>query len=81
MSYISGAVPGGLPLRVQQYLRDEFRRIEIQFRSLDNLRLPALAAEPDKYENGDVVYADGTNWNPGSGAGFYGREAGAWVKL
>lgn len=81
MSYRPGPVPEGLPQRVQRYLRDELRRIEVQFSSLDNLRLPALAAEPDKYADGDVVYADGTNWNPGSGAGFYGREAGAWVKL
>lgn len=37
--------------------------------------------EPEKPQNGIVVYADGTNWNPGSGEGFYGYEAGAWVKL
>lgn len=81
MSYKPAPVPSGIPRRVQQFLREELRRIEVQFTQLDNLNLPSLAAEPDKVENGLVVYADGTNWNPGSGAGFYGREAGAWVKL
>lgn len=40
-----------------------------------------LPAEPDKVGNGDVVFADGTNWNPGSGAGVYARVSGSWVKL
>lgn len=40
-----------------------------------------LAAEPARFQNGDVVYADGASWNPGSGAGLYERRSGAWVKL
>jgi hypothetical protein len=40
-----------------------------------------LTAEPTDKANGMIVYADGTSWNPGSGAGFYGYEGGAWVKL
>lgn len=81
MSYKPAPIPAGLPRGVQVFLREELRRIEIQFTTLDNLKLSSLAAEPDKLDDGVVVYADGTNWNPGSGAGFYGREAGAWVKL
>jgi hypothetical protein len=33
---------------------------------------------PTKLRDGMIVLADGTNWNPGSGAGFYGYRAGAW---
>jgi hypothetical protein len=40
-----------------------------------------LAEEPARSDNGDVVYADGSNWNPGSGAGLYERRSGAWEKL
>lgn len=40
-----------------------------------------LNVEPSKPRDGMIVAADGTNWNPGGGAGFYGRTAGAWVKL
>jgi hypothetical protein len=35
-------------------------------------------AEPIRYGDGDLVYADGTNWNPGSGEGLYHRAGGAW---
>jgi hypothetical protein len=43
--------------------------------------LQVLNVAPDKPRDGMVVLADGTNWNPGSGAGFYGRSGGAWVKF
>ena len=45
------------------------------------LILNILAAEPVDKKNGMIVHADGTIWNPGSGAGFYGYAGGAWVKL
>ena len=33
-------------------------------------------------ELGDIVYGDGTNFNPGDGEGVYFRNAaGNWVKL
>ena len=35
-------------------------------------------AEPDRLYNGLQVYADGTNWNPGSGEGGYLYYAAAW---
>jgi hypothetical protein len=81
MSYSASPVPFTLPRAVQSFLREELRRIEVSFGALDNLTLPALAAEPTRIRNGMIVYADGSNWNPGSGEGFYGREGGAWVKL
>ena len=40
-----------------------------------------LHVEPDKPRDGDLVYADGTDWDPGAGEGFYGYENGVWVKL
>jgi hypothetical protein len=36
---------------------------------------------PNVAEDGMLAYANGTSWNPGGGAGFYGRVGGAWVKL
>jgi len=40
-------------------------------------------AEPSLILPRMVVYADGTNWNPGSGEGIYRRNAAnsAWVFL
>ncbi len=34
---------------------------------------------PAKPREGDLRYADGTNWNPGGGAGLYRYTSGAWV--
>lgn len=47
----------------------------------DIIKLPVRYTAPEKPRNGMIVYADGTQWDPGSGEGFYGYESGAWVKL
>jgi len=36
---------------------------------------------PGKPQDGMIVKADGTHWDPGSGAGFYGYRNGAWQLL
>ena len=38
-----------------------------------------LNVEPPKPREGAIRYADGTNWNPGSGAGLYRFTSGSWV--
>lgn len=81
MRYAPSPLPTSVPSGLRSWLARELRLLANAFGSIDNVKLPALAAEPEKYSNGMIVYADGTNWNPGSGAGFYGRESGAWVKL
>lgn len=48
---------------------------------LPQLRLRVLHAAPTKYRTGTMVYADGTDWNPGAGEGVYVRTSAAWVKL
>jgi len=35
----------------------------------------------DRPEDGMVVYADGTNWDPGSGEGIYAYYNSTWNKL
>lgn len=45
------------------------------------LKLAVSYAPPKKYGDGVIVFADGTSWNPGAGAGYYGYRAGAWRKL
>lgn len=42
------------------------------------LQLDTLYAAPKKYREGTLVKADGTSWNPGSGAGVYCYRAAAW---
>lgn len=45
------------------------------------LSLQPLNVAPAKPREGMVVLADGTNWDPGSGAGYYGYRDGAWRAL
>lgn len=43
--------------------------------------LRVLHAVPKKLTIGMVVYADGTDWDPGAGEGVYAYTSGGWVQL
>jgi hypothetical protein len=64
-----------------KYLDDELRMISVAMTEFNVLQLAPLGKEPKKLQDGMVVYANGTGWNPGSGAGAYLRRGGAWVPL
>ena len=67
---------------LSQFMVDEFNRlIQVLNTGQDIVMLNTLYEEPRRVSDGMVVYADGTEWNPGSGIGFYGRQNGAWIKL
>jgi len=46
-----------------------------------SLILTPQAVEPTRPREGMTVNANGTNWNPGGGAGLYQYLGAAWVKL
>ena len=73
--------PGGELPAVSAWIYRELVAIARSFYNLDQLRLKETNVEPTKPRAGDIRLADGTNWNPGSGAGFYGYYAGNWSKL
>lgn len=53
-------------------VRREFEAIrKAATRSEPFLQLDILHAEPEKRQAGMIVYADGTDWDPGSGEGLY----------
>ncbi|MBF0435862.1 MAG: hypothetical protein HQL77_10890 [Magnetococcales bacterium] len=75
-------LPPTQPEQLGSWVYQELNRIANAAREgKEVVKLVILHAEPGKSADGDLVYADGTNWNPGSGAGFYGRVAGQWSKL
>lgn len=74
-----GLGPGAEDL-IQQTQR-ELDRISETFQLLPHVQLKELHNAPEKPRTGMIVLADGTNWNPGSGAGFYGYYGGSWSKL
>jgi hypothetical protein len=79
-----GYVPGNVPDEYDvRFLQDELRRISaaLQQPNVAQLILHPQAVEPTKVYEGLVVNANGTDWNPGSGAGLYQYLSGAWVKL
>ena len=85
MSYKPSIFPGQTREETEElelWLREEFFRLASSLTDReDRLRLRKLNVEPEKPREGDVVYADGTNWNPGSGSGVYVRGASSWTKL
>ena len=80
MQYEPETVPEGEEA-LARYLQRELNRIAEVFTAVENIQLAELNVEPEKPREGLIVLADGTNWNPGSGAGFYGYRGGAWQFL
>ena len=47
----------------------------------DRVKVKMLTSTPQKPREGDLVYADGTNWNPGAGPGLYQFRSGSWILI
>lgn len=79
MAYIP-RIPPNDPALLPGFLLQELQNIA---RSMDTsiVTLQQLNKAPAKPAVGMVALADGTNWNPGSGSGFYGYRAGGWKFL
>lgn len=74
--------PPQLPAQIPQFLFEELRRIALELSTAQELiRLGETNVAPQRPRAGDIRFADGTNWNPGSGRGFYGYTGTAWTKF
>lgn len=77
-------VPANPPADMEawrEYVEQELLAIAREFQGLDSAALRELHVEPLRPREGMVVMADGGDWDPGSGKGFYGYKSGAWVFL
>lgn len=63
------------------YIEQELRNISAVFSAALARNLETLYVEPPKPREGMVCVADGTEWNPGAGAGVYAYYSGSWNKL
>jgi len=66
------------------YLKKELDKISDEFRTNqhDSIEYEVHNVLPDKPRTGQAYYADGTNWNPGSGEGLYiYKSGGSWALL
>ncbi len=68
---------------IPAYLQTELDRISAIISNLADGHFDVSNVAPDKPRTGDIRYADGSNWNPGStGEGVYiYLSTGAWSKL
>jgi hypothetical protein len=74
--------PSDTPKGLAAWLADHMRRIAAQLSApASAVTLDVLHAAPTNARDGMLVQADGTDWNPGGGAGVYARVSGSWVKL
>jgi len=57
---------------IPAYLRQEFERMSGIINNIADGHFDVSNVAPDKPRTGDIRYADGSNWNPGStGEGVY----------
>ena len=71
--------PGSVP---DAYVATELDKISSAMDSPDeSIALDTLYSAPTKYRAGTIALADGTSWDPGSGAGVYCYYAGSWHYL
>lgn len=65
-----------------RFVRDREIRITSAIQALASGHIDPVYVAPIKPRAGDIRYADGMSWNPGSGEGIYRYSiAGAWVFL
>lgn len=61
------------------YLDDSFQEVESSLSEIADGLHEVLNVAPSKPQVGQEVYADGTNFNPGSGEGLYIYKSTGWA--
>jgi len=79
--YNKSPVPSN-PEDIPAYLQAELDRLSAIIGNMADGHFEESNVVPSKPRAGDVRYADGSNWNPGSGEGLYlYLSTGAWSNL
>lgn len=82
MAYTPRSLPAIADPVLREWLQTELQNIAREGQAaVDGVLLDKLYAAPKRIREGLTVLADGTTWNPGSGAGVYTWYAGSWKKL
>ena len=65
------------------FISDELSKISFAIDQVSMGHLDVQNVAPSKPRQGDLRYADGSNWNPSAGGEgiYFFNAAGAWVKL
>lgn len=81
MTYSPKPAPSSVPDNIRDYIEQELVAISRELQETVAVDLRPVHAEPTRPRDGMIIYADGTDFDPGSGEGVYARENGSWVKL
>lgn len=81
MPYVPRPVPQltGEAKDLALWISEELRNVARTFQESEQTQFTVLYEEPPRPREGMAVVADGTEWNPGQGAGQYTYISGAWV--
>lgn len=79
IQYVPNQVPVSKEIELTRFLTTELDKIQIAIRSLADGHLDQTNVAPTKPREGDIRYADGTNWNPASGKGVYHYDGTVWA--
>ncbi len=63
-----------------QYLQTELLAVYQALAEAEALDLRVTHQEPERPRDGMIVFADGTDWDPGSGRGLYVFDS-TWKKI
>lgn len=66
---------------LRRWATQELQRVATAISAAQTPTIPYLYTAPAKPTNGQIVIADGTSWNPGSGKGVYCYVDGVWKFL
>ena len=67
--------------QMRRFLFEELTKVSTAITALAAGHIDVTHVAPPKPRDGDIRYADGTDWNPGSGVGIYYYKSSAWVLL
>ncbi len=63
---------------LRHYVYQHFQRLAEMVNAAEDGAQVKVNVEPAKPRDGHLKYADGTNWDPGYGEGFYWYDGAAW---
>tara|TARA_A200000159_G_scaffold133039_1_gene130943 strand:+ start:4202 stop:4453 length:252 start_codon:yes stop_codon:yes gene_type:complete len=82
MSYTTSSTSATTVADLRNWISNELVRVANAFTTeSQTTTIPVLSAAPAKPQIGQIVFADGSNWNPNSGRGLYYYDTGGWVHI
>lgn len=75
-------VPNPVPANTEdlpRYIFEEFIKLQGALQENPTTFIEVKNVAPSRVKQGDIAYADGTNWNPGQGEGLYLYDGTNWI--